>query len=79
MTKQQVDDDVKLVSPTEARAMTGGISASTQERLIARGLYPKPIVLSRNSKGRPARCAFVYAELVSWNKAKIAEHRGAAA
>jgi predicted DNA-binding transcriptional regulator AlpA len=61
----EVDADA-LISPAVARAMSGGISDSTQRRLIAAGKYPMPVVLSRCRDGHPARVAFVEGEVRAW-------------
>lgn len=55
-----------LISPPAARAISGGISDSTQRRLIAAGKYPRPVVLSRCRDGHPARVAFVEDEVRAW-------------
>jgi predicted DNA-binding transcriptional regulator AlpA len=55
--------------------MCGGLSESTVRRLIAQGAFPRPIVLSRNRHGRPARVAFVYEELLAWVAARIQTDR----
>jgi predicted DNA-binding transcriptional regulator AlpA len=52
------------------------ISESTARRLIADGDFPRPIILSRTRNGRPARVAFVEAELAEWVAARIASARG---
>jgi predicted DNA-binding transcriptional regulator AlpA len=63
--------ETRLVKPSEALWMCGGLSESTVRRLIAQGAFPRPIVLSRNRHGRPVRVAFVYEELVAWVAAHI--------
>jgi predicted DNA-binding transcriptional regulator AlpA len=55
-----------LLSPRAARALSGGISESTQRRLIAAGQYPPPVVLSRCRDGHPARVAYVESEVRAW-------------
>jgi predicted DNA-binding transcriptional regulator AlpA len=67
----------RLVAPDVARDQyAGGISDSTLRRLIQAGDFPAPVVLSRDSRGRPARIAFVVDELVAWVNRKIATGRG---
>jgi predicted DNA-binding transcriptional regulator AlpA len=55
-----------LISPRAAREISGGISDSTQRRMIAAGTYPSPVVLSRCKDGHPARVAFVESEVRAW-------------
>jgi predicted DNA-binding transcriptional regulator AlpA len=64
-----------LVKPREALRLCGGISDSTARRLIEAGDFPRPVVLSTNRHGRPARVAFVRAELEAWVAAKIKANR----
>jgi predicted DNA-binding transcriptional regulator AlpA len=71
--------ETRLVAPAEARKLCGGISESTIRRLVAQGAFPKPITLSRNRRGQAARIAWVYDELVTWVRDRIAADRGAAA
>lgn len=68
--------DAELISPAEARRISGGISESTLRRLLAAGDYPEPIVLSRTRAGRPARIAFARAEVLERNRRLIARARG---
>jgi predicted DNA-binding transcriptional regulator AlpA len=44
-----------------------------QRRLWKKGLFPKPVVLSRDPKGRPRRIAWVEDEVIAHNKKLIAE------
>ncbi len=67
-----------LVSPREAQRFCGGLSSSTIYRLIARGSFPKPVVLSRKRNGRPCRVAFVRSELEDYVARVIASNRGGA-
>jgi predicted DNA-binding transcriptional regulator AlpA len=69
----------ELISPAEARRISGGLSESTIRRLVSDGAYPKPITLSRNRRGGPARIAFVRAEVLEWNRQRIAADRQPAA
>jgi predicted DNA-binding transcriptional regulator AlpA len=71
--------DQALIAPEKAREISGGISESTQRRLIEAGDYPKPIVLSRTRSGKPARIAFIVSEVQEWCQRRIAAHRGSAA
>ena len=70
-------DDPTLISPRESRALSGGISDSTQRRLIDRGDYPEPVVLSRTASGRPARVAFIKGEVLAWCRHRIEADRSA--
>jgi len=71
-------EDTALIEPAEARAISGGISDSTQRRLIATGDYPPPVVLSRTTRGKPARVAFVRGEVLAWCRRRIeAARKGA--
>jgi predicted DNA-binding transcriptional regulator AlpA len=42
-------------------------------RLSKKGLFPKPVVLSRDPSGRPRRIAWVEEDVVAYNNALIAE------
>jgi predicted DNA-binding transcriptional regulator AlpA len=42
-------------------------------RRSQKGLFPKPVVLSRDPSGRPRRIAWVEEEVVAYNNALIAE------
>jgi predicted DNA-binding transcriptional regulator AlpA len=64
-----------FISPRVARERSGGISESTQRRLIEAGQYPKPVVLSRDRHGKPARIAFIERELAEWVATRIAADR----
>jgi hypothetical protein len=59
-----------LVSPVRARALTGGISESTQRRLEAAGDYPTGIRITEGRK------AYRVGELLEWNRARITRTRG---
>jgi predicted DNA-binding transcriptional regulator AlpA len=65
----------KLMSLPRALEAAGGISDSTRRRLPD---FPEPVVLSRTKAGRPARIAFVEAEVLAWCEQRIASHRGSA-
>ncbi len=65
-----------LLAPDVARRLSGGISESTQRRLIAAGDYPAPVTLSTNRHGKAARVAFVEAEVQAWCRRRIAAGRG---
>lgn len=69
-------DESILISPPEARRISGGISESTQRRLIDAGEYPRAVVLSRTGSGRPARVAFVRDEVLGWCRRRIESDRG---
>lgn len=71
------DTDAALISPRASREISGGISDSTQRRLIAAGKYPRPIVLSRCKDGHPARVAFVESEVRAWAAEVIRRARAA--
>lgn len=71
--------DEALLSPAAGLAISGGISDSTRRRLIKDGQYPAPVVLSRNSHGKPARVAWVESEVRAWVARKIVEGRQTAA
>jgi predicted DNA-binding transcriptional regulator AlpA len=68
-----------LLSPSRARELSGGLSESTLRRLVARGEYPQPVVLSRTRTGRPARIAWPESEVRAWAVARIATARGESA
>jgi predicted DNA-binding transcriptional regulator AlpA len=42
-------------------------------RLSKKGLFPKPVVLSRDPSGRPRRIVWVEEEILAYNNALIAE------
>lgn len=65
-----------LLKPDVARAMAGGMSASTQHRLVKAKAFPEPITLSKTKKGRPARVAFLESEVRAWIADRIAAARG---
>jgi predicted DNA-binding transcriptional regulator AlpA len=65
----------RLIHDRELRTMIGGLSRSTVRRLIAEGRFPRPIVLSRSKKGRPARVAWVSDEVFRWINERIAADR----
>jgi predicted DNA-binding transcriptional regulator AlpA len=65
----------RLLKPSSAYEMCGGISPSTARRLIAAGRFPTPIVLARDRHGRPVRVAYVYTELLSWIATHISANR----
>lgn len=65
-----------LLKPDVARAMAGGISASSLHRLVKSGAFPKPITLSKTKTGQPARVAFLESEVRSWIADRIAAARG---
>ncbi len=69
-------EDAALLDGETARRISGGISDSTQRRLIESGEYPKPIVLSRTRSGRPCRVAWIESEVRAWVKGRITAHRG---
>lgn len=64
-----------LLSIEVVRSRVGGLSGSTIRRLIAAGDFPAPIVLSRTSRGKPARVAWVESEVTAWVERKIREAR----
>jgi len=72
-----MNDAPTLLAGPEARRITGGISESTQRRLIDTGDYPRPVVLSRTRAGRPARVAWIESELRNWVARKIDQDRRA--
>jgi len=61
----------RLVAPRELRSMVGGLSESSIRRLMDVGRFPRPIVLSVNRHGRPARVAWVEAEVRAWIAGRI--------
>ncbi len=65
-----------LLAGPEARRISGGISESTQRRLIAAGKYPVPIILSRQTSGRASRVAWIESEVREWVARQIAQARG---
>ena len=77
MTTKQTPTAETLVSPEAGLAMSGGISASTRGRLIKKGDYPPPIVLSRDRRGRPVRVAWIASEIHAWVAKRIAASRAA--
>jgi predicted DNA-binding transcriptional regulator AlpA len=66
-----------LIAPSVARAISGGISESTQRRLVAAGDYPRPVVLSRDRRGKPVRIAWIEREVRAWVARRIAVDRAA--
>ena len=69
------DEDPVLVSPREARSISGGISDSTQRRMVKSGEYPQPVAISRCRSGKPARVGYVRSEVVEWCRRHIAANR----
>lgn len=63
--------DETLVHPSQAGELVGGLSSSSIRRLIARGEFPAPLVLSRTKSGHPARVAYVRSELLAWVRSRI--------
>ena len=77
MTEVIMVETDTLLSPAEARRISGGLSASSIARLVSAGAYPKPIVLSRSRSGKPARIAWSEREVRAWVAARIRDaHRG---
>jgi len=65
---------IALVAPRETRRITS-LSTSTIRRLVEAGDFPRPVVLSRNRRGKPVRIAYVLAELEEWCAQRIAVGR----
>lgn len=69
-----MSNERRLVSPRVAREeYAGGISESAMRRLIKAGQFPAPVVLGVTRRGKPARIAFVVAELLAWVEGRVAE------
>jgi predicted DNA-binding transcriptional regulator AlpA len=69
----------RLVEPAEAYRIVGGLSESTIRRMIRVGTFPRPVVLNRDRHGKAVRVAYIYDELIAWNRQRIEADRGAAA
>jgi predicted DNA-binding transcriptional regulator AlpA len=59
----------KLISPKHTWGLTS-LSPREQKRRAALGRFPKPVPIG---KGRNGRIAYVEAEVLAWNAARIAE------
>jgi predicted DNA-binding transcriptional regulator AlpA len=68
-------DKGRLMDFAAAQAAAGGLSESSLRRLVKAGRFPRPIALSKRGDGRPARIAFVEAEVEEAVGRWIAEAR----
>ena len=59
----------RLMSEPEVRRASGDLSRSTRWRLIRRGEFPKPVLISKN------RVAWLGSEIQEWIQRRVAASR----
>jgi predicted DNA-binding transcriptional regulator AlpA len=60
----------KFISPKRTREITS-LSEREQKRRALQGRFPKPVPLSEENKGGNTRIAYVEAEVIAWQEARI--------